>query len=135
MVTVKMALMENFRDFQIGPDPFGRTWHVLFKYLQTGISIRHSDSVDVCFLLTNNDETMKRVVVLHHPDLRAHAKSVGRPMTDTWCSRLAVCKLKYVVETAEDIDREHITVTAKEIEEYDAQVQKWEKEWVKTHAA
>ena len=52
----KMNSMENFRDFQMGPDPFGRTWHALFKYLQTGISIRHSDSVDVCFVLESGEE-------------------------------------------------------------------------------
>jgi hypothetical protein len=131
--------MENFRDFEIGPDPFGRTWHVLFKYLQTGISIRHADSVDVCFLVEGGEgsevEQLKRVVVLHHPDLRAYCKRTGREMTDTWCSRLAVAKLKYAIETAEDIDREYITVTAKEIEQYDKQVKAWEDEWVKSHAA
>ena len=130
-----MAVMENFRDFQIGPDPFGRTWHVLFKYLQTGISIRHSDSVDVCFVLENGEEKMKRVVVLPHPDLLAYCKRASRELTDTWCSRLAVCKLKYAIETAEDIDKEFIAVTPREIAQYDAQVKQWEEAWLKTHAA
>jgi hypothetical protein len=127
--------MENFRDFRLGPDPFGRTWHVQFKYLQTGISIRHSDSVDVCFLLASGEEKLKRVIVLSHPELLAYSKRAGRPMTDTWCTRLAVCKLRYAVETAEDIDREYLHVTPKEIEQYDAQVTKWEEAWLKTHAA
>jgi hypothetical protein len=132
--------MENFRDFEIGPDPFGRTWHVLFKYLQTGISIRNSDSVDVCFLIETGDaesgeERLKRVVVLHHPDLRAYCKRAGRELTDTWCSRLAVCKLKYAIETAEDIDREYMTVTAQEVEQYDKEIKSWETEWLKSHAA
>lgn len=127
--------MENFRDFEIGPDPFGRTWHVLFKYLQTGISIRHCDSVDVCFLVESGGEQLKRVVVLNHLELRAYCKRTGREMTDTWCSRLAVCKIKYAIETAEDIDREYIIVTPAEIEAYDRQVQAWEDEWLKSHAA
>jgi hypothetical protein len=133
--TGKITVMENFRDFQLGPDPFGRTWHVLFKYLQTGISIRHSDSVDVCFLLESGDEKLKRVIVLNHADLLAYTKRTGRQLTDTWCSRLAVCRLKYAVETAEDIDKDFLHVTPREIEEYDGQVKKWEEEWVKTHAA
>ncbi|MDQ1468547.1 MAG: hypothetical protein QOJ99_27 [Bryobacterales bacterium] len=127
--------MENFRDFQLGPDPFGRTWHVLFKYLQTGISIRHSDSVDVCFVLESGDEKFQRVIVLNHPDLLAYTKRAGRELTDTWCSRIAVCKLRYAVETAEDIDREYLHVTPQEIERYDAEVKKWEESYLKTHAA
>ncbi len=127
--------MENFRDFEIGPDPFGRTWHALFKYLQTGISIRHSDSVDVCFLLNDGEQTMKRVVVLQHPELKAYCKSASRELTDTWCSRLAVCKLKYAIETAEDIDKEYIAVSPKEIAQFDKQVKAWEDEWLKSHAA
>jgi hypothetical protein len=127
--------MENFRDFQLGPDPFGRTWHVLFKYLQTGISIRHADTVDVCFILESGDERLKRVIALNHADLVAYAKRTGRTISDTWCSRLAVCRLKYAVETAEDIDKQYLHVTPREIEQYDAQIKKWEDEWVKSHAA
>ena len=39
--------MLNFRQFEAGPDPFGRKFQVMFKWLQTAISIRCSDSVDV----------------------------------------------------------------------------------------
>jgi hypothetical protein len=127
--------MENFRDFQLGPDPFGRTWHVLFKYLQTGISIRHSDSVDVCFVLESGDEKLQRVIVLNHADVLAYTKRVGRELTDTWCSRIALCRLRFAVETAEDIDREYLHVTPHEIEKYDAEVKKWEQAYLKTHAA
>lgn len=98
-----MALMENFRDFNAGPDPFGRTWHAMFKYLQTGISIRHSDSIDICYILDNGDERLQKTVVIQHADMRAYAQRTGRAVSDTWCSRIAVLKLRYVVETGEDI--------------------------------
>ena len=39
----------NYRMFEAGPDPFGRHWQVEFRWLQTGISIRHADTVDVKF--------------------------------------------------------------------------------------
>ena len=77
--------MENFRDFNVGPDPFGRTWHALFKYLQTGISIRHSDSIDVCYILENGEERLQKIVVIQHADIRAYAQRTGRKISDTWC--------------------------------------------------
>lgn len=130
-----MKAMENFREFQLGPDPFGRNWQVRFKYLQTGISIRHSDSVDICFILSSGDEKAQKVVVLSHPELREFSKKSGRAITDTWCSRMAFCKLKHVTENGEDLDKEYLIVTPAEIEEYDAAIRKWEAEWIRTHAA
>jgi hypothetical protein len=127
--------MENFREFHVGPDPFGRTWHVFFKYLQTGISIRHSDSVDVCFVLENGEETIRRVVVIPHGDLRAYAERTGRKISDTLCSRIAALKITDVIQNAEDLEKEFLPVMPKEIADYDAAVQKWEGEWVKAHAA
>jgi len=132
---VKLLLMENFRDFHIGPDPFGRTWHALFKYLQTGISIRHSDSVDVCFVLDNGEEIMKRVVVIPHAALRAYAEKTGRKVSDTLCSRIAALKVKEVITNAEELENEYLPVTPAEIAAYDSAVKKWEEEWVKSHAA
>jgi hypothetical protein len=133
----KIVSMENFRDFQLGPDPFGHTWHALFKYLQTGISIRHSDSVDVCFVVENEDggEKAHRVVVLSHPEIREFGKRTGRVITDTWCSRMAACKLRQTIVNGEDMDKEYLIVTPREIEEYDAAIRKWEAEWIRTHAA
>jgi hypothetical protein len=127
--------MENFRDLQLGPDPFGRTWHVQFKYLQTAISIRHSDSVDVCFILEHDDEKLLRTIVLPHAEIRAYASRTGTKVTDAWCSRIALAKLRYCVETGEDIDKEYLAVTSKEIEEFAGAIKKWETEWLKSHAA
>ena len=127
--------MENFRDFEVGPDPFGRMWHALFKYLQTGISIRHADSVDVCFVLEHGEEKVQKIVVLSHPEIRDFSKRTGRVITDTWCSRMAACKLRQVTENGEDMDKEYLTVTARELEEFDAAIRKWEAEWIRTHAA
>ena len=81
-----MRDLMNFRDFHAGPDPFGRSWHVLFKFLQTAISIRHSDSVDVRFILSSGDESMERTVVIRNADLRAWAsKSSGDcGLADVW---------------------------------------------------
>jgi hypothetical protein len=127
--------MENFRDFRIESDPFGRSWHVLFKYLQTGISIRHSDSVDVCFVLDDGEEKLPRVVVIPHADLRVYAERTGRKISDTMCSRMAALRIKDVIENADELGNEFIMMTPKDIAEYDSRVKQWEEEWVKTHAA
>ncbi len=127
--------MQNFRDLKLGPDPFGRMWHAQFKYLQTGISIRHSDSVDVCYILDNGDERVRKTVVIQNADIRAYGARTGRPVSDAWCSRIAMCKLRYVIETAEDLEKEYLPVTAQEIEEFDSKIKKWEDEWGKEHAA
>jgi hypothetical protein len=127
--------MENFRDFEVGPDPFGEKWQAHFKYLQTGISIRHSNSVDVHYVLDNGSTRMQKTIVIHNADVRAYAARTGRPVSDPWCSRLAMCKLRYVIETAEDLEKDYLPVTAREIEEYDSQIKKWEEDWVKQHAA
>src|SRR5579862_8739967 len=120
-----MFLMETFRDFAAGPDPFGRTWHAHFKYLQTGISIRHSNSVDVCFVLDSGAERMLKTVVIPLADIRAFANHMGRKVNDPWCGRIALCKLRYVIETGEDLEKDYLPVTPRELEEFDAKIQKW----------
>lgn len=130
-----MMPMENFRDFTAGPDPFGRMWHAQFKYLQTGISIRHSDSVDVCYILDNRDEKMRKTVVMQNADIRAYSKRTGRPISDPWCSRIALSKLRQAIETGEDLEKDYLPVTAREIEEYDSKIRKWEEDWAREHAA
>jgi hypothetical protein len=127
--------MENFRDFAAGNDPFGQTWHAHFKYLQTGISIRHSNSVDVCYVLESGDQRMMKTVVIPLADISAYAERTKRIVSDPWCGRIAMCKLRYAIETGEDLEKDYLPVTAREIEEFDSKIAKWETEWVKRHAA
>ena len=127
--------MENFRNFEAGPDPFGRMWRAQFKYLQTAISIRHCDSVDVCYVLESGEERIRKTVVIPHAGIRAYTTRAGRTMSDTLCSRIAACKIREMIETAEDLDKDFLVLTPREIEEYDGAVKKWEDEWVKEHAA
>jgi hypothetical protein len=105
---------------------------VLFKFLQTAISIRHSDSVDVRFILSSGDETMQRTVVIRNADLKAWAaKGTGRQVNDPLCSRVAMLKLRQAVETAEDLEKDYIVVTSAELEEFGAEIRSWEESAVK----
>lgn len=110
--------MQSFREFEAGPDPFGRVWQVRFQWQQNAISIRHSDSVDVKFALTAGEEREEKVVALMHADLVEESRRAGRPLSDPWVSRLAAAHLKRAVETGEDMEKDLLTVPAEMVAGY-----------------
>jgi hypothetical protein len=108
-------MADNFRRFQAGPDPFGRLWEVEFRWLQTGISIRHADTVDVKFVVWSDSATdpepkQEKVIALSHPDLLALSAKTGHPLTDPWCLKLAAVHLKYMIESGEDLEKTLVTL-------------------------
>jgi hypothetical protein len=103
-------MTRNFRRFQAGPDPFGRVWHVDFLWLQTAVSIRHSDSVDVKFLLTEGATRIEKVISLPHTALTGLSRSTGRPLTDAWCASLASLHIRTMIETGEDWEKGLVSV-------------------------
>lgn len=109
--------MESFREFEAGPDPFGRVWQVEFQWLLTAISLRHSDSVDVKFVLRCDDTKLTKTIALRHPDLLELSQKTGRPLTDAWCSRLAAAHLRHVIETGEDMEKNLITLSPEQLAE------------------
>jgi hypothetical protein len=109
-------MVENIRRFQAGPDPFGRLWEVEFRWLQTGISIRHADTGDVKFILWSEgplekEDKQERVIALPHPLLLTLSAETGHPLTDSWCIRLAARHLKYMLETGEDLEKTLVTLS------------------------
>jgi hypothetical protein len=116
-------MLENFRQFDAGPDPFGRKWKAHFRWLQTAISIRHADTVDVKFGVSVDDEPFEeRVVALPHATLLALSKNSGHPLTDAWCLKLAALHLNHMIETGEDIEKTLVTVQADELGRYAEQL-------------
>ncbi len=116
-------MSDQSRLFEAGPDPFGRMWKVQFRWLQTGISIRHADTVDVKFLVTPQDgEAEEKVVALPHPALLEMTAQRGTKLSDPLCMRLAAAHVKHMIETGEDMDKTLVTVTAGEINAYDQQL-------------
>lgn len=110
-------MLDQFRRFQAGPDPFGRTWQAEYRWLQTGISIRHADTVDVKFVIwmegPNGEhlETHEKIIAMPHPDLIVLSQETGHPITDPWCARLAARHLEYVIASGEDLEKTLITIT------------------------
>lgn len=109
-------MLDQFRRFQAGPDPFGRTWQAEYRWLQTGISIRHADTVDVKFVMwmdgPNGEqlEQQEKIIAMPHPDLLVLSQETGHAITDPWCARLAARHLEYVITSGEDLEKTLITV-------------------------
>src|SRR5579863_661368 len=115
-------MVEQSRLFQAGPDPFGRMWKVQFRWLQTGISIRHADTVDVKFWVSlDGAEPEEKVIALPHPNL-LELTGNGRTLTDPLCMRLAATHLHHMIETSEDMDKTLVTVRPEELASYHQQL-------------
>ena len=111
--------MQNFRQFEAGPDPFGRKFQVLFKWMQTAISLRHADTVDVKFILVDEDGgRTEKTIALPHANLLRVAGEIGRKVDDAWCSRLGAMHLRRLVETGEDMEKDLVTVSPADLKAY-----------------
>lgn len=110
-------MIENFRRFQAGPDPLGKMWQVEFLWLQTAISIRHSDSVDVKFAAACGESRREKVIALMRPVLFELARKLGREVSDAWCMKLAATHLSRMIETGLDMDKTIATPSLPELED------------------
>jgi hypothetical protein len=115
--------MNNYRKFEAGPDPFGRIWQVEFQWLQTAISIRHSDSVDVKYIIGTTDEPkQEKVIALPNADLLAVCDEVDHALSDPFCMKLAGLHMVRMIESFEDMDKVLVTVTKPELLHYAQQL-------------
>jgi hypothetical protein len=103
----------NFRRFQAGPDPFDRTWEAEFRWLQTGISIRHADTVDVKF---EGEDKREKIIALPHPMLLSLAAKTGHALTDAWCLKLAGRHLVHMITSGEDLEKTLVTMSSADLE-------------------
>src|SRR5205807_8123735 len=98
-------------------------FQVLFKWLQTAISLRHSDTVDVKFvLLDENGNRTEKTIALPHAALLRVSRESQRPMDDPWCSRVAAMHLLHLVSTGEDMEKDLITLTEADLKRYAAEL-------------
>ena len=124
--------MFNYREFDAGPDPFGRTFHVLFKWLQTAISIRHADTVDVKFILVGDDESREeKTIALPHAEVLRVSRETGRSLDDPWCARIAALHLRSMIETGEDMEKDLVTLLPADLKRHAAEVASEEKSAVR----
>jgi hypothetical protein len=125
--------MLSFREFEAGPDPFGRKFQVMFKWLQTAISLRNADTVDVKFILTDdNGGRSEKTIALPHASLLDLSRETGRDMDDPWCARLAALHLLHAIETGEDMEKDLVTVMPADLKRYAGELARAEES--ETHA-
>lgn len=113
-------MIQNFRNFEAGPDPFGRKWQVTFVWQQNAISIRHADTIDVKFTLEDGELRDEKVIALSHPHLLALSSRLGRPLNDTWCAKLAAAHLTRMIESGEDVEKALVTMSMADMEQANA---------------
>jgi hypothetical protein len=112
-------MSDQSRLFEAGPDPFGRMWKVQFRWLQTGISIRHADTVDVKFFVSSEGlPTEEKVVALPHAQLLKLTAGSGRKLTDSLCMRIAGAHVRHMIETSEDMEKTLVTLLPAELGMY-----------------
>jgi hypothetical protein len=115
-------MVENFRKFETGPDPFGRFWKVCFLWQQNAISIRHADTVDTKWTITSDEESYEKVVALPLALLAKIARENKREISDAWCMKLGGLHLIEMISTWQDMDKELVTANEEEIRRYAAEI-------------
>jgi len=111
-------MVENFRNFETGPDPFGRSWNITFRWQQNAISIRHADTIDVKWGMECEGEKQDKVVALPLPILMRVSAEQKRGITDAWCMKLGGLHLIEMISTWQDMDKELVTATHDELAAY-----------------
>ena len=111
-------MSDNYRVFQAGPDPFGATWQVEFRWSQNAISIRHADTVDVKFEISSGDIREEKIIALPHKDLLQASHETEVPVTDPWVHRLAAAHLKRMIDSGDDIEKTLVTLDFDTIRAY-----------------
>lgn len=103
----------DYRNFEVTSQVTGEVYKVDFRWLQTAISLRHSDTVDVKFVVNGSG----KVVALPHAALEHGTRSSGTPLTDELCLRLAAEHLKEALETGADAEKDLLTVAPSRVAE------------------
>src|SRR5258707_12620756 len=89
----------NYRDFQAQSALTRQKYQCHFVYLQTAISLRHSDTVDVKFRV--NGQGM--VVALPHTAWVEYQNRTGQPLTDERATQVAADILREALERGDAV--------------------------------
>ena len=99
--------MNDWNDFEV-PSPLdGKVYRCRFHTLVTGISPRHSDTVDVKFLVNGSPV----VLALPHAAFAEHLRKTGLPLTDQDAVRIAGISLQGMLERGERVDTPLLTLS------------------------
>ena len=99
--------MNDWHDFEVPSQLGGKAYHCRFHTLVTGISPRHSDTVDVKFLVDGSPI----VLALPHAAFAEHLRRTRLPLTDQEAIRIAGISLKRMLERGERVDTPLLTLS------------------------
>ncbi len=97
----------GYEDFSVKSPLDGGTHHCRFRNLMTGIAPRHSDSVDVWFLVNGKPYS----IALAHPAFAEFKRRTGRTLTDADSIQMAGLFLKNLLERGERLEDSIVPVS------------------------
>lgn len=103
----------DYRNFEAASEVVGERYQVEFRWLQTAISLRHSDTVDVKFLVNGEG----KIVALPHAALERICSRLGIPLRDEFCLGIAAEHLEEALRTGYDAEKDLLTLTPSRVEE------------------
>ena len=109
--------MEDYKSFAVTSQVTGERYRVEFRWLQTAISLRRSDTVDVKFLVNGEG----KVVALPHAALEEVCRKAAVPLKDEFCARMAAVHLEEALRSGRDAELELLTLTAGRVAELEEQ--------------
>ena len=100
----------DFQEFEVASSLGRKSYHCRFYTLITGIAPRHSDTVDVKFLVNGKGV----VVALPHTAWAEVQRRTGHPLTDSDAIQIAGLFLKELLERGEPIEEPFLTTTVQQ---------------------
>ncbi|MBI4460820.1 MAG: hypothetical protein HY648_12280 [Acidobacteria bacterium] len=100
----------NLQEFEVSSVLDGKRYQCRFYNLMTGISLRHSDTVDVKFLVNGKGV----VIALPHAAWAEHRQRSGRFLTDSDAIQIAGLFLKESLERGEPLGEPFFTPTVQQ---------------------
>ena len=100
----------DYEEFEVLSPLDQKTYHGRFHSLVTGISLRHSDTVDVKFLLDGSPI----VVALPHAAFAEYRRKMGLPLTYRNAIQIAGLWLKQLLERGERMDEPLLTLSLRQ---------------------
>jgi len=111
----------DYRRFEVTHPASGESYQVEFRWLQTAISLRHRDTIDVKFLVNGEG----KIIALPHGAVEQVCRSQRAPLTDELCATIAARHLQEALLSGADVEKEILTLTpsrAAELAEHELRV-------------
>ena len=108
----------GYEAFSVSTATGGKAYDCRFHTLTTGISPRHSDTVDVKFLVNSKGI----VIALAHPAFAVYQQKTGRALTDADAIQMAGLFLRKLLQRGERVEEPLVQLTTEQTLELASQL-------------